>query len=172
MTKNALTFTLLFILMVFLQIICNRICLFNVAVPFVFIYFILRLPLTLSVNWVMTFSFLIGFTVDIFSNTQGMNAMACTLIGALRRPVISLFFPREDEMTVPIPSIRTLGIGNYLKYMLTLIILFCVCIFIIQMFSFSNVLLMFLRIVASSVLTGIVLFGFDSIATARREKRL
>lgn len=172
MTKNALISLLLFILMVFLQIICNRICLFNVAVPFVFIYFIIRLPLTLSVNWVMTLSFVLGLVVDIFSNTHGMFSMSCVILGALRKPVFSLYYPREDEMTVPIPSIRTLGIGNYTKYMFTLTLLFCNCIYLIQLFTFSNFLLTLLRIVGSSILTAIVLFGFDSIATTKREKRL
>lgn len=172
MTKNALISILLFVVMVFLQIICNRICLFNIAVPFVFIYFILRLPLTLSVNWVLTLSFLIGLVVDIFSNTQGMFAMACTIIGGLRKPVFGLFYPREDEMSIPIPSIRTLGVGNYIKYMFTLTVLFCVCIYVIQLFAFNNLILMSLRIVGSSVLTAVILFGFDSIATTKREKRL
>lgn len=172
MTKNALVSLLLFLLMVLLQIICNRICLFNIAVPFVFIYFILRLPLTLSVNWVMTLSFLIGLVVDIFSNTQGMFAMSCVILGALRKIVFGLFYPREDEMTIPIPSIRTLGIGNYIKYMFTLTVIFCTCIYVIQLFTFNNFLLTFFRIIGSSILTAIILFGFDSIATTRREKRL
>lgn len=172
MTKNAFISVLLFLTMVFLQIICNRICLFNIAVPFVFIYFIIRLPLTLSVNWVLTLSFLIGLVVDVFSNTYGMNAMACTIIAVLRKPILGLYYSREDEMSVPIPSIRTLGVGNYLKYMVTITLLFCLCIYVIQLFTFQNFLLTFLRIIGSTILTASVLFGFDSIATTRREKRL
>lgn len=172
MTKNAFISLLLFVLMVFLQIICNRICIFNIAVPFVFIYFILRLPLTLSINWVMTLSFLIGFVVDIFSNTLGMFSMSCVILAVFRKPIFSLFYPREDELTIPIPSIRTLGVGNYIKYMFTLTVLFCTCIYIIQLFTFSNIMLTLLRIIGSSILSAIILFGFDSIANTRREKRL
>ncbi len=172
MTKNAFISLLLFVLMVFLQIICNRICIFNIAVPFVFIYFILRLPLTLSINWVMTLSFLIGFVVDIFSNTLGMFSMSCVILAVFRKPIFSLFYPREDELTIPIPSIRTLGVGNYIKYMFTLTALFCTCIYIIQLFTFSNIMLTLLRIIGSSILSAIILFGFDSIANTRREKRL
>lgn len=172
MTKNAFISLLLFVLMVFLQIICNRICIFNIAVPFVFIYFILRLPLTLSINWVMTLSFLIGFVVDIFSNTLGMFSMSCVILAVFRKPIFSLFYPREDELTIPIPSIRTLGVGNYIKYMYTLTALFCTCIYIIQLFTFSNIMLTLLRIIGSSILSAIILFGFDSIANTRREKRL
>ncbi len=172
MTRNIFIFILLFIAMVFLQIICNRICLFNIAVPFVFIYFIMRLPMNMPINWVLTLSFLIGLVVDIFSNTQGMSSMACTLMGAVRKPVFSLYFPREDEMSDPIPSINTLGIGNYIKYMMTLTVLYCTCIYIIQMFTFYNFILTLFRIVGSSLLSSIIILGFDCIATTNREKRL
>ncbi len=172
MTKTIIHFVLLFLAMVFVQLICNRICLFNVAVPLVFIYFIIRLPLSLSTNWVITLSFLLGLTIDIFSNTLGISALACTLIGALRKPTISLFFPREDEMSNPIPSIRTLGAGNYLKYMIALTFIYCTLIFLIQAFTFYDFKLTVLRILGSTLLTSVILFGFDSLATTRREKRL
>ena len=167
MTKNALISTLVFLLMIFLQVVCNRICLFNIAVPFVFIYFILRLPLSLSVNWVMTLSFIIGLVIDMFSNTYGMYAMSSTIIGALRKPIFTLFYPREDEMSNPIPSINTLGVGTYVKYMFSLVLLFCIIIYVIQLFTFYNWGLTFLRIIGSSLLTAVIIFGFDSIATTK-----
>ena len=99
MTKYAFLSAMMFLVVIFLQVVCNRICLFNIAVPFVFIYFILRLPLSLSVNWVMTLSFLIGLVVDIFSNTYGMYAMSSTIIGGLRKPIFTLFYPRVNSDT-------------------------------------------------------------------------
>lgn len=167
MTKNAIVSAVMFLLMVFLQVVCNRICLFNIAVPFVFVYFILRLPMSLSVNWVMTLSFLIGLVVDIFSNTYGMYAMSSTIIGALRKPIFTLFYPREDEISNPIPSINTLGVSTYIKYMFTLVLLLCVVIYFIQLFTFYNIVLTIMRIIGSSLLTAVILFGFDSIATTK-----
>lgn len=167
MTKNAIVSAVMFLLMVFLQVVCNRICLFNIAVPFVFVYFILRLPMSLSVNWVMTLSFLIGLVVDIFSNTYGMYAMSSTIIGALRKPIFTLFYPREDEMSNSIPSINTLGVSTYIKYMFTLVLLLCVVIYFIQLFTFYNIGLTIMRIIGSSLLTAVILFGFDSIATTK-----
>ena len=167
MTKNAIVSAVMFLLMVFLQVVCNRICLFNIAVPFVFVYFILRLPMSLSVNWVMTLSFLIGLVVDIFSNTYGMYAMSSIIIGALRKTIFTLFYPREDEMSNPIPSINTLGVSTYIKYMFTLVLLLCVVIYFIQLFTFYNIGLTIMRIIGSSLLTAVILFGFDSIATTK-----
>ena len=67
MSKTVLKFILLGIILVLAQVIVfNHICLFNVAVPLVFIYLILRLPITLSLNWLLTISFFLGLIVDIF----------------------------------------------------------------------------------------------------------
>jgi hypothetical protein len=123
--------------------------------------------MSLSVNWVMTLSFLIGLVVDIFSNTYGMYAMSSTIIGALRKPIFTLFYPREDEMSNPIPSINTLGVSTYIKYMFTLVLLLCVVIYFIQLFTFYNIGLTIMRIIGSSLLTAVILFGFDSIATTK-----
>lgn len=99
MAKTVIQFTVLFITLVLAQaIIFNHVCLYNVALPFLFIYFIIRLPITLSPNWVMTLGFLLGATIDIFSDTLGMNALACTIIAALRRPVLRLYIPRDEDM--------------------------------------------------------------------------
>lgn len=61
-------------------IVLNHVCLFGVAVPFAFIYVLLRLPVTMNQNWVLTVAFFMGLLIDIFSDTQGMNALACTIL--------------------------------------------------------------------------------------------
>ena len=172
MIKTILQFALLYVIMVLVQVICNHICIFGVAIPLIYIYFIVRLPINLSVNWAMTFAFLLGLTIDIFSNTQGMNALACTVTAALRRPVFSLYFAREDDLANPIPSIRTLGSGIYIKYLLSLVLLFNILLFLIQSFTLADIRITILRIIASTILTTCLLFGIDSLDNTKREKRL
>jgi hypothetical protein len=172
MTKTVLQFIVLFIILVLAQVICSKIILFNVAMPIIFIYLILRLPINMSTNWTLTIAFLLGLIIDIFGNTQGMNALACTLMGAMRHPVFNAYMSREDDMSNPIPSIESLGIGVYMKYMSTMVLIYCIMIFFIQAFTLHNILLTIARIAASSLLTIILLFGLDSLASTRREKRL
>lgn len=169
MTKEILKYLMLFVVLVVAQVVVfNHLCLFNVAVPLVFIYFIIKLPVTLPINWAMTFSFLLGLMVDIFSNTQGMNALACTVLSALRLPMLRLYFPREEDMTNPEPSLRTLGPGVYMKYLITAVAMYCALFFLIETFTFYNWGLMLLRIVASSLLSFIILLAFDSLAARTR----
>ena len=161
MIKTILQFLLLFIILTLLQVVCNHICIFGVAIPIVYIYFLIRLPINLSVNWSM----------DIFSNTQGMNALACVVTAALRRPVFSLYFAREDDLANPIPSIQTLGFGIYIKYLLSMVLIFCILLFAIQAFTLHNLQVTMMRIAASTILSTLLIFGIDSLDT-KREKRL
>lgn len=169
MTKEILKYLLLFVVLVVAQVVVfNHICLFNVAIPLVFIYFIVKLPVTLPVNWSMTFCFLLGLMVDIFSNTQGMNALACTIVASSRVPLLRLYFPREDDMTNPEPSLRTLGPAVYMKYLITVVTVYCALFFMIEAFTFFNWPLMLMRIVASSILTFVILLAFDTITNKQR----
>ena len=88
MSKYMLTMLFLFPILILVQVLVfNHIMLFNLAVPFVFIYFILRLPIGMPANLVLSLSFLIGMLVDIFSDTPGVNALACTVLAAVKTPV-------------------------------------------------------------------------------------
>ena len=172
MTKTVIQFILLFIVLTVLQLVCNKIVLFSVAMPVVFIYLILRLPVNLHGGWVLTIAFFSGLIIDIFDNTPGMNALACTLMAAVRRPVFNMFVSRENDMNIPIPSVDSMGIGDYFKYMATLVTLYCSLIFLIQAFSLHDIVLTLARIAASSALSIMIIFALDSLVSTRREKRL
>lgn len=173
MSKTTLQFFLLGFILVLAQVIVfNHICIFNVAVPMVFIYLIIRLPITLSLNWILTVSFFLGLIVDIFSDTYGMNALACTVLAMVRRPVLRLYVPREEDLTRPEPSMQSLGTAVYMKYLLTMTLIYCTLIFLIEAFTFFNPLQLVLRIIFSTLLSMILMLGIDAIMTPRSEKRL
>ena len=166
-------FIILGLVLVLAQVLVfNHICLFNVGVPMVFIYLIVRLPVTLVLNWVLTIGFFLGLIVDVFSDTYGMNAVACTVLAMIRRPVLRLYVPREEDLTRPEPSMLSLGAGVYMKYLLTLTLIYCALIFTIEAFTFFNPLQLLLRIIFSTLLSMIIMLGIDSIMTPRSEKRL
>ena len=140
MTKTVIQFIVLFVALVLLQLVCNKIVLWGIAMPVVFIYLILRLPVNLHDGWVLTIAFFTGLLIDIFN--------------------------------IPIPSVDSMGVGDYLKYMATLVTLYCTLVFLIQAFSLHNIGLTLARIAGSSVLSIIIIFGLDSLVSTRREKRL
>ena len=173
MSKTLLQFIILGLALVLAQaIVFNHICLFNVAVPMVFIYLIVRLPIILSLNWVLTISFALGLIVDIFSDTYGMNTVACTVLAALRRPVLRLYVPREEDIIRPEPSMLSLGVAVYVKYLFSITLIYCTLIFVIEAFTFFHPLQLVLRIISSTLLSLLIMLGIDALMTPSSEKRL
>ena len=173
MTKTSIQMIAIAIALFLVQVIVlTRICLFGVAVPFAFIYIILRLPVSISKEWLFTIAFLLGFTVDLFSDTGGIASLSCLIMAALRRPILHLYFPREDELTDPFPSIASLGLLTYFKYALTMSLLYCILAFTLESLSLFHFWHLVGCVVASTVLTTALLIGIDSLTLPRREKRL
>lgn len=173
MGKTALNFVILFFVLIISQVvICNNICLFNTAIPIIFIYLIVRLPLTLNINIVLTIAFLTGLLVDIFSNTQGMNALACTILSFVRRHILRLYVPREEDISEGEVSIKSIGFTSYFKFLLTIVFLYCAMIFTIESFSFFNPLRLISQILSSTIFSFIIILGIDRIANKQSEKKL
>lgn len=174
MSKTVLHFATLFVVLVMAQaVIFNHIVLYGAALALVFIYFIVKLPVTLTPAKVIFLSFLIGLCVDIFQDTPGMNSLACTCLGACRKTVLRLYVPREDDILHAVPSIRSLGAAVFAKYVLTMTLIYCTLAFIIEAFTFFYPATLLLRIAASTMLTSTLIIAADSIALpSSNEKRL
>lgn len=173
MNKQTIHYVILAAVLVLAQVVVfNHIGLFGVAYPFVFIYLIICLPLTLPVYRLLSVGFFMGLVIDMFSDTPGLNAMACTVLAMMRRPVLRLYFNRQDDLSDPRPTIKTLGAATYIKYIATMTLIYCAIIFSIEAITFFHPLKWLLRIVASTVFTSLLILGIDSLTLKQREKRL
>lgn len=153
-------------------LVCNHIMLFNVALAFVFIYSLIRLPMDTNINLVLTWGFLSGLIVDIFSDSAGVNALACTILALIRRPMLYAYVPRDDRTKNIIPSLQSLGFSIFGKYLYSVSLVYCLLVFIIEYFNFGDVKEIVIMSISSSILTFILLLGFDSLIVTKREKRL
>lgn len=160
----SLRYVVLFIVLVLLQVlVCNNLLLFGVAVPFIYIYFIIVLPLDTSINLLMVLSFLLGFFIDLFSDTLGLNSIVCLLLAVVKKPVFYAYIPREDKFISAVPSIALMGWLDYLKFILTLSAIFCFLLFGIELFSFASLGRLVLMAVSSTILTLVLLVGLDAL---------
>ena len=126
MNRSAISLIIWSIVLILAQVLVfNHICLFGYAVAFVFIYTLIKLPISMSKEWQFTIAFLLGLVIDIFSDTLGMNTLACTILMAVRRPVIRLYVTRDDELTDTYPGYNSFGTFSFIKYVLTLTLLYC-----------------------------------------------
>lgn len=169
MGRDITTYLLLFLVLMLAQVlICNHIMLFGLAIPIIFIYPLLRLPMSMSVKVVLTISFLTGLAVDIFSDTPGVNVISCCILAVLRRPVFHLYVGNDEALQGVSPTIANLGFRTYFKYLFLLVPAYCLPAILLEYFTFTTLSRTLLIILSSSMLTLVILLGIDALTAGRK----
>jgi len=78
--------------------------------------FILLLPLRTPRVLVLLLAFAMGILVDLFYDTPGLNAAACTFIGYARSAVLNLLEPRDGYNVNYSPTAYRMGNAWFLRY--------------------------------------------------------
>lgn len=170
MNRDIAIYAAVFFTVVLMQVlIFNHIVLFNVAIPFVYILFILRLPINLNLNVLYTVAFFSGFLVDLFSDTPGVNALSALFMASLKRPVFFAYVTRDDKTTGISPSLSSLGWATYSKFLISMTAIFCLLNFSIEYFNFASVKEIAIMTVSSTLLSFILIIAADSLVATRNE---
>ena len=162
MDKRIIHIAVLFVTILLAQIlIFNHILLFGIAAPLVLVYFIVRTPIDMGTNILLT----------LCSDTPGLNALACTLTAVVKKPVFYAYVQHDDRMKGITPNILTLGLADYCKYLFTITGIFSFLVFSIEYFSFADIKEIFILTLGSTALTFLLLLGTDSLVTIRHDRR-
>lgn len=133
-------------------LILNNVHIGGIATPFLYIYFLLKFASGTSRSELMLWGFFLGLTIDIFSNTPGMNAAAATLLAFSRPAFLRLFMPR-DLLDSIVPSFKTMGVSPFLKFLVVSVFVHHLALLTIEFFSFTSLAMLLLRVVACTLLT-------------------
>ena len=159
-----------FLVFVLLQVlVMNNIHLFRLVTPFVYIYVILKLPVDMTRSATILISFLLGLVVDIFSNTFGMHAAACSFIGFVRMPLLDRFVDVKDLPEQSIPSYSLFGYAKFIRYALVLVVLHHVTLFVIEAFTFFQPLFMVMRMMLSILLSFLLILIIEAFNLGKKK---
>lgn len=169
MKRSSLYEVIVFVLLILLQVLLlNRISLFGIATPVLYIYFLLKLPRGKNLFYVIISGFLMGLIIDIFLNTLGMNAAATTIVAAFRKPVMNLFFEKE-EYNEFVPGIYTAA-GPFVRFTILMVLLHLTLLFFIESFTLFNLMNTLLRIASSSFISILLIIALDSLIFRRKRR--
>lgn len=155
--------------LILLQVtIFSNIALWGVATPFLFLYFLMKLPISLSPNKVMSIGFIIGLIIDLFFSTPGVYTLSSVIVSYMRRPYITLVIQHEDDYGTMSPSIRSLGLAPFMVYVFITSLTFSAIVFLVQSFSLYNPLSLFLKIVTSTIFTFIMALAAEYVLGEKR----
>ena len=154
---------IMFVVLLLVQVlILNRVWLFNVATPLLYVYFVISFPRNSAKGEVLAWSFALGLMVDLFSNTPGMASGTMTLVALLQPYLLELYVPRDSAENLEVTS-ATLGRSKFLTFSTILTLLYCLVFFILEAFNFFEWQLWLLRAVCSTALTMVLMLAIDSV---------
>jgi rod shape-determining protein MreD len=158
------------VFLVFLQVlVLNHVYLGGFINPYLYVYFILLMPFDTPKWMLLTASFALGFSVDIFTNTIGLNAAACVLMAFARPFVTELISSGTESLIGDTPSLKNQGIKWFLYYSILLVLIHHFALFYLEVFRFSEFFLTFTRVLLSAVFTLILILISEYLLFVRRK---
>ncbi|MFB6307626.1 MAG: rod shape-determining protein MreD [Flavobacteriales bacterium] len=169
MLNNLIINIIRFIFLVLLQVlILDQIYLNGYINPFLYIMFLMMLPFDIPHWFLLIISFLLGFSVDIFSNTLGLHTSACVLIGFIRPYILSSIEPRDGYEAGMKPELQYMGLNWYFHYAGILTLIHHLWLFYLEVFRFSDFFMTLWRVILSSLFTLILIIISQYLIYKRR----
>jgi rod shape-determining protein MreD len=131
-------------------LVVNNIELSSLVNPYIYVAFILLLPISMKPWMVVVISFLTGAIIDAFSSTPGLHIAAANLMGYLRYFYLAAATTKEDQIGNIVPSISQKGIVWFNFYAFALIFVHHFALFFLEIYTFREFFSTLLRIILST----------------------
>jgi len=142
----------LFLWTVFIQIfVLNNIQLSGYINPYYYLIFILYIPSKNSKASTLLLSFLIGFSIDIFSQSYGAHAFASVLIGYMK--ILLLGKTNKTKEGDELIELKNLSINKFIILASYFIIIHHFTLFFLERFNINEVFSILKMTIPSSIFT-------------------
>lgn len=125
---------------------------FPTFMPYIYPLFILLLPISTPIWFMLLSGFAIGLSVDMFMNTPGVHAAASVFMAFCRIAVLRTILPRKIyEYRNLAPTVKTMGWAPFLTYSAVLLLLHHVAYFLIEIWNLQAPMHFVIKLFASLV---------------------
>lgn len=142
-------------------LVFSRIHIFGVVTPLVYVYYVLLFPRNYPKWLSMVLCFIMGLSVDMFTNTPGLAASAMTFVGMLQPYLLELYLKKEDDNNF-LPSIAAMGFTRYLTYACILLLIYCIVFFSLDAFALRHWVEWLESVFGSFLITLLLILTIDS----------
>jgi rod shape-determining protein MreD len=166
--NKTIKFIFLFIMLVLLQILLfNNIQFSGYVNPYVYVMFIIVLPIGLPTWAVLLISFFTGLTVDAFSGTMGVHTAATVMAGFVKPYLLTLNVTHESNNPQTTLSIKNYGLRWFILFTLMIVLVHHLTLFFVEVFRFSGFFRTLLRALLSTIFTTGFIVLLDSFRSRR-----
>ena len=157
-----------FIGLLFLQVlILNYVNIFGHINPMVYIVWVFLYPVRKARSLFLILSFLLGISIDFFSDSGGVNAFAITFIAYFRLPILMAVLKKSD-LDYGQFNLKTLSANKIILFISILTIIHHFIVFSLEYFSFIELLNIISRTVLTSIFTILISFLGITLFTKRK----
>ena len=143
--------------LLFQVLVLNNIQLTGLMNPYYYPLFVLLLPLQMPQWACLLLSFVMGYSVGIFSNSSGLHAFSTVAMAFARPFVITALFPKTETEDVEELSIGKTGLFNFILYAFVLVFIHHLVFFVAEVWSFTQFYLTSIKIVLSSLMSTLLI---------------
>lgn len=169
MTRSGILVVVYFIVYLLAQVMLfKQLVLFNTAFCFVYIVFILLLPIQTNSTVLMFVAFLLGFSVDIFYDSLGLHALSLVLIAYVRNLWLSTITPQGGYDTGQGPTLAMNGLQWFIVYSLPLVFIHHFTLFFVEAGGFRLFWYTMSKVITSLMFTMTIILFLQYFSFKRR----
>ena len=150
------------IVMMLQVLLFNQLQLFGVCHPYIYVMCLLMMPITLPHSVDMVIGAVVGLIMDVFCNSLGIHMSACILLMFLRPYILGVIINDKERLTEQINQ-QTIGLVPLLKYAAILVAVHHLLVFALGAWSWYHIGFILIETLVSSVLTLVVLLGYNAL---------
>jgi len=156
--NKALYITFLFLFLLFLQVfLLNNILFLGYINPYLYVAFVIFYPLKKERYLFLFLSFLLGLSIDFFSDSSGINAFSLLFIAYLRLFLIRIIF-KKTEQDYLLFNLDQEPFGKVFNYVISLVVIHHFILFSLANFSTQNFSSVIVNTLYSSIFTSVLFF--------------
>ncbi|WP_151893313.1 rod shape-determining protein MreD [Patiriisocius marinistellae] len=123
--------------------------------PYLYLVFILIFPFTGNKGLLIFLSFLLGLSIDIFSDSGGVHAAASVFVAYIRPLILKFSFGVSYEYNMV--KLNKVPIAERIVYISIIVVLHHIILFTMEIFSTSHILLILKSTLFSSIFSIILI---------------
>lgn len=150
--------TIRFLILILVQVlVLDHVNLYGFINPFVYVFFILVLPLTGNKTILIFLGFILGLCIDLFNGSGGVHAAASVFIAWVRPAILKYSFGVSYEFNTL--KVSKAPFIQQILYISSMVVLHHFILFSLEIFNMKQILFILQQTLFSSILSIVVLVG-------------
>ncbi len=169
MNRSGIFVVFYFVLYSLVQVMLfKQVVLFNTAFCFLYVAFILLLPIETNTLILMGVAFLLGFCIDVFYDSLGLHALSLVLLAYLRNYWLATITPQGGYDAGEGPTLAVNGLQWFMVYSLPLIFVHHFVLFFTEAAGFGVFWFTMSKVMTSLTFTMSVILFMQYLSFERR----